>query len=243
MAFTFQINSGVQFIHDEAMLSMAEVNHPQIKKQTVFPIAIVDLVKDDTKLNGYGVQESDKKIENIHEYGLRRDEKLILDFGDHRVGTFKIDIDQTGSPMDAPLYLRLKFAEMPAELAAESSEYDGWLSRSWIQEEIVHIDELPATLELPRRYSFRYVELKVIDTSPKWQAVFYNPIVTSETSADLLKVKKPELEDEKLSRIYDVGLKTLADCMQDVFEDGPKRPTPLVGGFAYSGFGELCNLR
>ena len=56
---------------------------------------------------------------------------------------------------------------MPAELAAESSEYDGWLSRSWIQEEIVHIDELPATLELPRRYSFRYVELKVIDTSPK----------------------------------------------------------------------------
>ena len=69
MAFTFQINSGVQFIHDEAMLSMAEVNHPQIKKQTVFPIAIVDLVKDDTKLNGYGVQESDKKIENIHEYG------------------------------------------------------------------------------------------------------------------------------------------------------------------------------
>ena len=105
------------------MLSMAEVNHPQIKKQTVFPTAIVDLVKDDTKLNGYGVQESDKKIENIHEYGLRRDEKLILDFGDHRVGTFKIDIDQTGSPMDAPLYLRLKFAEMPAELAAESSEY------------------------------------------------------------------------------------------------------------------------
>lgn len=227
MAFTFQINSGVQFIHDEAMLSMAEVNHPQIKKQTVFPIAIVDLVKDDTKLNGYGVQESDKKIENIHEYGLRRDEKLILDFGDHRVGTFKIDIDQTGSPMDAPLYLRLKFAEMPAELAAESSEYDGWLSRSWIQEEIVHIDELPATLELPRRYSFRYVELKVIDTSPKWQAVFYNPIVTSETSADLLKVKKPELEDEKLSKIYDVGLKTLADCMQDVFEDGPKRDRRL----------------
>ena len=227
MAFTFQINSGVQFIHDEAMLSMAEVNHPQIKKQTVFPTAIVDLVKDDTKLNGHGVQESDKKIENIHEYGLRRDEKLILDFGDHRVGTFKIDIDQTGSPMDAPLYLRLKFAEMPAELAAESSEYDGWLSRSWIQEEIVHIDELPATLELPRRYSFRYVELKVIDTSPKWQAVFYNPIVTSETSADLLKVKKPELEDEKLSKIYDVGLKTLADCMQDVFEDGPKRDRRL----------------
>lgn len=167
MAFTFQINNDLQFIHDEALLSMAEVNHPQIKRQTVLPTAIVDLVEDETKLNGYGVKESEKKIENLQEYNFRRDEKLILDFGDHQVGSFKIDIDQTGSPMDAPLYLRLKFAEMPAELAAESSEYEGWLSRSWIQEEFIHIDELPMTLELPRRYSFRYVELKVIDTSPK----------------------------------------------------------------------------
>lgn len=227
MAFTFQINNDLQFIHDEALLSMAEVNHPQIKRQTVLPTAIVDLVEDETKLNGYGVKESEKKIENLQEYNFRRDEKLILDFGDHQVGSFKIDIDQTGSPMDAPLYLRLKFVEMPAELAAESSEYEGWLSRSWIQEEFIHIDELPMTLELPRRYSFRYVELKVIDTSPKWQAVFYNPVVTSENSADMTKVKKPEIEDEKLDRIYQVGLKTLADCMQDVFEDGPKRDRRL----------------
>ena len=28
MAFTFQINNDLQFIHDEALLSMAEVNHP-----------------------------------------------------------------------------------------------------------------------------------------------------------------------------------------------------------------------
>lgn len=167
MAFKFQINSDVKFIHDEALLSMAEVNHPQIKNQTILAARIVDVVEDHTKLNGFGVKESEKKIDNIEEYALKRDEKLILDFGNHRVGTFKINIDQTGSPMDAPLYLRIKFAEMPAELMAESSDYDGWLSRSWIQEETVHIDELPATLELPRRYSFRYVELKVIDTSPK----------------------------------------------------------------------------
>lgn len=52
MAFTFQINNDLQFIHDEALLSMAEVNHPQIKRQTVLPTAIVDLVEDETKLNG-----------------------------------------------------------------------------------------------------------------------------------------------------------------------------------------------
>ena len=51
--------------------------------------------------------------------------------------------------------------------------------------------------------------------------------MTSENSADMTKVKKPEIEDEKLDRIYQVGLKTLADCMQDVFEDGPKRDRRL----------------
>ena len=52
MAFTFQINNDLQFIHDEALLSMAEVNHPQIKRQTVLPTAIVDLVEDDRFADG-----------------------------------------------------------------------------------------------------------------------------------------------------------------------------------------------
>lgn len=77
--------------------------------------------------------------------------------------------------MDAPLYLRLKFAEVPSELYARSEDYEGWLSRSWIQEEYLHLDTLPTTLQLPRRYSCRYVELTVIDTSPKWQASFSSP--------------------------------------------------------------------
>lgn len=227
MAFTFQINKDTKFIHDEALLSMAEVNHPQIKKKTVLPIKIVEVVADATKLDGVGVSEYGKKIEKLQEYGWKRDEKLILDFGDHQVGKFKIDIDSVGSPMDAPLFLRIKFAEVPAELAAESKDYDGWLSRSWIQEEFIHIDELPMTLELSRRYSFRYVELKILDTSPKWQAVFSNPVVTAESSADLMKVKKPKIKDEKINKIYEVSLKTLADCMQDIFEDGPKRDRRL----------------
>lgn len=227
MAFTFQINSGLKFKHDEELLSKAQAFRPEIKKEKITPTRIVELIEDPSKLNGVGVTESEKEISKIKEYGLKRNDKLILDFGDHRVGTFQIDIDQTGSPMDAPLYLRIKFAELPTELAAESKDYDGWLSRSWIQEEFIHLDELPATLKLPRRYSFRYVELKVIDTSPKWQAVFSNPVVTTETSADYSKFTPLKLEDPELQKIYDIGVKTLADCTQDVFEDGPKRDRRL----------------
>ena len=167
MAFTFQINTDVEFIHDENLLRKAEENRPVIQKGTATPSRIVDIIRDDNRLNGVAAETSEKDISKLSSYGWKRDDRLILDFGDHRVGNFEIDIDQTGSPMDAPLYLRIKFAEVPAELAAESSDYDGWLSRSWIQEEFVHLDRLPAKLSLPRRYSFRYVELKIIDTSPK----------------------------------------------------------------------------
>lgn len=227
MAFTFQINKDVEFIHDEKLLKKAEENRPVIRSEKVSPSRIVEIVYNHAWLNGAKAETSNKDISQLSTYGWKRDDRLILDFGDHRVGNFEVDIDQTGSPMDAPLYLRIKFAEVPAELTAESSDYDGWLSRSWIQEEFIHLDKLPARLSLPRRYSFRYVELKIIDTSPKWQAVFSDPVVTTETSADASTFQPLCLKDEKLQRIYDVGLKTLADCMQDVFEDGPKRDRRL----------------
>lgn len=227
MAFTFQINNDIKFNHDETLLGKSEAARPKLIKERISPSRIVDVVEDASRLNGIWTKTSEKDIAHLKDYGLMRDETLVLDFGDHRVGTFKIDVDQTGSPMDAPLYLRLKFAEMPCELEAESADYDGWLSRSWIQEEFIHIDELPAVIELPRRYSFRYVELKVIDTSPKWQAVFSDPVVITETSADASDFEPLKLEDEELQNIYDVGVKTLADCMQDVFEDGPKRDRRL----------------
>ena len=226
MAFTFQINRDVKFNHNEALLKKAEENRPEIFKTKAVPKRIVDLVKDETKLNGWGVKESELSPENLSSLGMKRDDSVILDFGEHCVGRFSVDISSVGSPMDAPLYMRIRFGEIPAELAGDSSSYEGWLSKSWIQEEYIHLDELPAKLSLPRRYSFRYVELKVLDTSPKWQAVFENPEVVKETSADYGNLKEISVEEE-LKKIYEVSVKTLAECMQDVFEDGPKRDRRL----------------
>ncbi len=227
MAFKFQINNDVVFKHDEKLLEKATNHIPTAIFNTVQPKGIVELVKDETKFMGYTTKASEKLIENLPSYGLSRNDALILDFGEHNVGYFSVDIDSVGSPMDAPLFLRVKFAEMPAELAHESSEYNDWLSKSWIQEEFIHIDELPVRLKMPRRYSCRYVELKVMDTSPKWQAVFRDPVLTTESTADYTKFEPLKLEDEKLQKIYDVSVKTLSDCMQDVFEDGPKRDRRL----------------
>ena len=227
MAFTFQINHNVNFHHDGALLQKAEENRPGLNLRRVVPGRIVELTHDRSKLEGVWIKESEKDIRELQSYALKRDESMILDFGEHLVGHFRIAIRSVGSPMDAPLYLRLRFAEVPAELSGESSDYDGWLSRSWIQEEFVHLDELPAVLELPRRYSFRFVELKVIDTSPKWRAVFSDPVAVAESSADESLLPESRLNDFSLQKIYDVSVKTLAECMQDVFEDGPKRDRRL----------------
>lgn len=227
MAFTFQINRDLSFQHDESLLAKADSNRPEIFCTPIVPTRIVDIVPDPAKLNGFGVSESTKNINHLTDYSFHRGESFILDFGSHYVGRFQIAINSVGSPMDAPLTLKVKFAEMPMELAQDFSDYDGWLSKSWIQEEVIHLDELPATLKLPRRYSFRYVEITVLDTSAKWQAVFSSPLLIAESSADMSRLSKLSLADEKLQRIYDVGVKTLADCMQDVFEDGPKRDRRL----------------
>lgn len=226
MAFTFQINDEVKFKHDEVLLDKANQYKPVIHKTTVFPQSIVQLVHDPRRLEGWGV-ENTKSVSDLPDIKLKRDQKIVLDFGNHQVGKFSMDVNSVGSPMDAPLFIKLKFAEMPAELKHKSEDYSGWLSKSWIQEEYIHLDVLPTHLELQRRYSFRYVEITVIDTSPKWQAVFSNPQIETESSATEEKLSAPMIKDQELNSIYQVGLKTLQDCMQDVFEDGPKRDRRL----------------
>ena len=112
-------------------------------------------------------------------------------------------------------------------MTEDSADYDGWISRSWIQEEFIHIDVLPAELKLPRRYAFRYMEIEAIDTSMKWQMVVEDVFCTSVSSVRMEDVNSVESEDEMICRLDRVSLRTLQNCMQTVFEDGPKRDRRL----------------
>lgn len=226
MAFKFQIHSDIKFNHNQNFLDKADKYKPELNHQVVNGKSIVEVVKDDTKLENAGTKKIGD-ISDLKEIGMTRDDKIIIDFGRHCVGKFSIHIEHQGSPMDAPLAFKLKFAEMPNEFNYRSEDYDGWLSKSWIQEELIHLDKLPVDLELPRRYSFRYVEISVIDTSPKWKAYFSNPKVVTQSSVNTESIQKLKLQDPELNEIYQTGINTLRDCMQDVFEDGPKRDRRL----------------
>lgn len=224
MAFTFQIHNDLQFQRNEQFLEKARSYKPETLSRNYPGACLVELVEDDTKLEGITISQTGDILDSMT---WKKGDTLILDFKNHRVRSFFINAESVGSPMDAPLHIRLRFAEVPAELAHESSDYNGWLSSSWIQEEYLHIDELPALISLPRRYSFRYVEIKVLDTSPKWQVRFSNPVVITENTVDASTIAPVSLNDPELEKIHQVSVKTLADCMTDVFEDGPKRDRRL----------------
>mgnify|MGYP002508132504 CR=1 FL=1 len=56
---------------------------------------------------------------------MGRDDKVILDFGNHNVGYVRFSITSAGSPPDAPAYIRIKFGEIPVEIVENSGEYNG----------------------------------------------------------------------------------------------------------------------
>ena len=104
--------------------------------------------------------------------------------------TSSFKITPVGSPADAPAFLRLKFGEHLCEIGEDSASYNGLISSSWIQEEYIHIDVLPAEIKMPRRYAFRYMEILVKDTSVKYKVKIDDVKCDTISSVDINKVEK-----------------------------------------------------
>ena len=207
-------------VSNEEFLKKAADCAPQLKETLVRPVEIVDIRETDGVYPEVLHRDS---VDNMKNYHMKKGDKLCLDFGDHQVGYVTLKLASVGSPQDAPAFFKLKFGEIAKEMTEKSEDYDGWISRGWIQEEWFHIDVLPATLVLPRRYAFRYLEIETIDTSMKWQLVVEDVVCRSVSSVSMSDVKPVETEDEMVKKLDRVSLRTLHNCMQDVFEDGPKR--------------------
>ena len=92
---------------------------------------------------------------------LQENDEIIFDFENHYVGYVSLDLDYEGNHQDCPVFLKLHFAEIKEELDYNVDDYKGWISKSWIQEERIHVDVLPCVYKLKRRYAFRYLKVKV----------------------------------------------------------------------------------
>lgn len=209
---------------NDKFVEIAKACEPELREKTLRPVGIVEITESPM---GKVCVSKKAEVNRLPETPLGKGDKLCLDFGDHQVGYVTLELKSVGSPMDAPAFFRLKFGEVAKEILECSEDYDGWISRGWIQEEFIHVDVLPATLVLPRRYAFRFMEIEVIDTSLKWKLVVQGVTCRCVSAVDMTEVKPYETSDEMLKKIEKVSVRTLQNCMQSVFEDGPKRDRRL----------------
>ncbi len=155
---------------------------------------------------------------------LDKGDILTVDLGNHYVGYLSFKMWFVDEYIDAPVTLKVRFFETKDEMNYDYSSYGGWLCESWIQEDTVKID-FPGIYSLPRRYAARYVTLEVIHT-PK-RLSLSNFMFEAVTSADESKLIPYDSNDNQLKAIDRVAVNTLKNCMQRVFEDGPKRDRRL----------------
>ena len=179
-------------------LNKAQENYPELKFTTLTP--------------------------DITEFVASNGDSIILDLKEHAVGHFSFNFDRVDIFVDAPVRLNIKFGEDMREINDDFSQYNGTLSETWLQEEILNLD-FPQNVTMPRRYSCRYIKITVVRTTRPIK--LFNFKFCASTSADLSLLKPANTTDDLLNKIDLVATNTLKECMQTFFEDGPKRDRRL----------------
>jgi hypothetical protein len=209
-------------------LEKAQSLIPQLRRVWQEPLALVSPVADAAQVLRFRMVQQ-APASTLEQRLLGKGDAFILDFGGHRTGTVRFELAGEGQGVDAPVRLRLTFGEVPTDVAEPLRPYTGQLAEGWLPEEVVVVDDLPQVVEIKRRYAFRYVKVEVFDTSNTFKVRFRNFRAIAVTSAGQAPLPLAS-GDKLLDRIDEVSLATLRDCMQSVFEDGPRRDRRLWVG-------------
>ncbi len=210
-------------------LAKADACKPKLSETVQAPVGLISPVADATQALGWRIEPAGS-VADMESRVLKKGDSVIIDFGGHRTGFLSFDLVGIGRNIDAPARLRFVFGEVISDVAEPLHPYTGWLSESWLPEEIVTIDYLPRSYRLPRRYAFRFVRIEVIDTSSSFGVSFQNVKAHAVTSAKGALPPLPDRFPDDLKRMDAVAAATLRDCMQTVFEDGPRRDQRLWTG-------------
>lgn len=230
-------------INEEYLKKAQELKKP-LHKETKNPVSIIKILSDDKAFQ----KLKPEKISDIaFPLELSSGDEIIVDFGEHIVGylNFKAFNDGRIKITDSPVKLHFTFGEFPLEIVTPPAEYKGGLGNGWLQNEEKSFVFTPYEATLERRYSFRYVKIKRTDTA-SFTVKLTSLSATSVCAVALSEAKSPEINDQKLKKIYDISVLTLKECQQDVFEDGPKRDRRLwIGDLklqAMTDYGVFRNL-
>ena len=216
----------------KAWLATAETFKPKLVEQVKLPKGTVRLVADAAAFQGWKIAPGGS-MEDFYSASFKGKSGTVVDFGEHLTGYYTFTIEERDRVLDGPLRFKLSFAEVPGELATPFDPYPGSLSRAWLQDETITVMELPATITLPRRMSFRYLKIDLLASSQNFDFKITDMKFTAVSSVSETPAPLGASTSPLISKIDALGLATLKECMQTIYEDGPKRDRRLWIGDLY----------
>lgn len=205
------------------MQNKSETFKKPLLTERVEPVALVKVCANKAAFQGWQVQ----KLSNISFPLTLEENEIIIDFGNHYTGYLNISLEGVPEHIpDSPTNIAFSFAEMPIELAETAVENKNSLSVGWLQNDFKTIPMLPYSGSLERRYAFRYLKLKRVD-SVRFAVKITALYVQAVSAVRLCNALPFQPADNTLAAIDRICVNTLKECEQDVFEDGPKRDRRL----------------
>lgn len=213
-------------------LKKAEEARPKLTETVLHPVSIVKMVEDKNSFQGWKAEKVSAP-DDLYKTSFRKIKNLTLDFGNHYTGYFTFKLGVLNGTPDGPVRLKFIFGEVPAELAVPFDPYNGGISRAWLQDEIITVMNIPASITLERRIACRYIKIELLASSPYFDFNISDLQFKAVTSVSRMPEPLANAADQIIKDIDRVGLNTLKECMQTVYEDGPKRDQRLWIGDLY----------
>ncbi|HEX8603582.1 MAG TPA: hypothetical protein VF774_13125 [Pseudoduganella sp.] len=226
-----------------AFLQTAQALIPALNERAIGPVALVQAqARPDLALRHAMLPVADGSELARREWP--EGAAFIVDFGEHLTGYLSFTALPAGGMADSPVRLRLTFGEVPTDVAEPLTPYRGWISAAWLPEETVTIDDLPSTFRLARRHAFRYVKVEVLAASRRFGVRFAAMTAHAVTSARTVPETLPDAYPDWIRQVDLVAQRTLRDCLQTAFEDGPRRDRRLwVGDLRLQALASYATLR
>ena len=218
-------------VQQQRWMQKAEECKPEMKKTIHHPLQEVEIVKDANAFQGFKAIQVGN-IDDLYSKSFKEKKNVVLDFGEHLVGRVTFKIKDIGPMQDAILRFKVMFGEVPSDLVLPIEPYTGSLSRGWLQDFICDVG-YDGTFTFERRITARYMKIEVIGSSIYSDFCFDKITFEASTSAGKSKAELAPTTPEIFRDIARISENTLKNCMQGVFEDGPKRDQRLWMGDLY----------
>ncbi len=211
----------------------AEKAKPTLIERVYRPLFLVEPKADSSAYQGWRMEKTEE-MSAYYGVSLKQRPCVTVDFGRHMTGHFTFKIKDLYRVQDAPIRMKFTFGEVPAEMALPFDPFPGDLSRAWMQDETITIERTDLEITIPRRISGRYMRIELLGGPRDFDFAMEDMFFTAVSSAgELVVADLKEGTPDMIRRINDVSLETLRECMQTVYEDGPKRDHRLWVGDLY----------